>query len=114
MHELNHEPERNVTDKKLAPLTDMREVRKLFRAAARGEQRIDGSPIRMVCYAANLLRNAQDLAAYRGFSGEDEMTLIAYQALLAYEKAMDTLLQHVSLNILPHLVFQQQSEESDK
>ena len=46
-----------------------------------------------------LVKTVKDLAAVHGLSGEDEMTLLAYHALLGYEKAMDRLIDQ--LNVTP-------------
>lgn len=44
-----------------------------------------------------MVRAIFDSAHYRGLSGEDKMTWLAYEALLAKEKYEDLLLEHTML-----------------
>lgn len=75
------------------PLTDIREMRKALRAAALRGDRIDGKPHSPsglgISIASTLARNAYHAAQHAGWSGEDEMTLLAYHALRELEQSHD-------------------------
>lgn len=83
------------------PLTDPREMRKALRMAAWRGLRIDGKPAIMPSPAANLARTAHHAAEHAGWSGEDEMTVLAYHALLALEQANDRELRRAMLEPAP-------------
>lgn len=86
------------------PLTDPCEMRKAMRMAAWRGLRIDGKPAIMPSPAANLARTAHHAAEHAGLSGEDEMTVLAYHALLALEQANDRELQHAMLDPTPPII----------
>mgnify|MGYP000031477267 CR=1 FL=1 len=82
------------TDPKDLPLTDPREIRKLLTEVAYTGRRIDGANMaERISIAQSLVRRCRDMAQSSGLSGEDAMTLLAYHALLGYEKTMDLLLE---------------------
>lgn len=76
------------------PLTDPREMRKVLHEAARGCARVDGKPIGQwsIPPASGLIRNALHAGQHAGWSGEDTMTVLAYNALRLYEDAYDRML----------------------
>jgi len=81
------------------PLTDPREMRKALRMAAIRGERIDGKPAGMGSHPANLARTAYHAAQHAGWSGEDEMTALAYHALRELERVTDLLLRDVSMQV---------------
>lgn len=98
------------------PLTDVRDMRKaLTMAAARGD-RIDGAPPRPneMPLGFHLPRTAHNLAQFNGWSGEDQMTWLAYQAMLALEKAYDRELQMLNLTAAPAVFFTQGQPEQTR
>ena len=84
-------------------LTDPREMRKLLsRVAYRGD-RIDGKDeLNAVSAASSLARDVMHMAEAQGLSGEDAMTVLAYHALLQYERTLDMLLHEARMAIKPH------------
>lgn len=81
-------------------LTDPREIRKLLsRVAYRGD-RIDGKVERNgISSAGSLTHNVMQMAAAQGLSGEDAMTVLAYHALLQYERTLDMLLHEARITV---------------
>lgn len=80
-------------------LIDPREMRKRINEAARGYVRLDGKPARTFTNAASLARNTIDAGRSLGWSGEDTMTALAYQALLQVERLTDMVLEHSYLTL---------------
>lgn len=92
----------------MADPTSIQEMRQRITRASAGRERVDGRPVRGVMgpsSAAPIIRTARHLADREGLSGEDMMTMIAYQALVSYEAAMDRLLDDASLRTDPFVLF---------
>ena len=85
-------------------LTDPREIRVHLRSCRHRHLRVDGKPGHHFPPAAALLGHAMSSAEAQGLSGEDAMTMLAYQVLMAYERAMDELLHVSALHPSPMLV----------
>jgi len=78
-------------------LTDPREIRKKLREVAYRSTRIDGPAESGPWHQASfLVRTNLRMSDATGMSGEDAMTILAYTALLAYEKATDQLLANLN------------------
>jgi len=85
--------------KRYDPLNDPREVRKLLTNAAYTGERIDnGKQSNRLSMASGLVRTVRDMAQHAGLSGEDHMTMLAYHALMGYEKCMDMMLDQEMLS----------------
>ena len=83
------------------PLDDPREIRKHLNEVSRNGCRVDGKRISDFSMNAPsaMLRNVLIAAEIQGYSGEDLMTVLAYNALLRYEDVLDRLIEQ--LNITP-------------
>lgn len=89
-------------------LTDPREIRKRLMEVRYGRHyaRMSGGygngqwPDRCSGLVSAVLNGAEHM----GYSGEDTMTMLAYHALLAYEKATDALLEFHNISLRPVLV----------
>lgn len=82
------------------PLDDPREIRQMLRRAAYRGDRIDGKEpgwSGIATPASSLARRVFDMAQYTGLSGEDEMTVLAYNALIMYEQLFDKVLHDASI-----------------
>ena len=79
-------------------ITDPREMRVAIGLAARGFVRVDGAEVRpsQIAPASALIHAVQTMARVHGLSGEDAMTVLAYEALRAYEGAYDKVLRIAS------------------
>ena len=88
------------------PLTDPREIRiHISKAAYRGDRIDNGDAFRNnTSIASTLTRRVCNMADYQGYSGEDKMTILAYHALLAYERAIDTQLITMNMSVRPQLI----------
>ena len=83
-----------------AQLTDPREIRKLLQQVARGTQRVDGKDCSRSSYsqASGIVHQTYCMCDFRGLSGEDKFTLLAYHSLLMFEKVMDQRIEEAMLN----------------
>ena len=68
----------------------------------------DGMRRRLFKYSFSdaLTRNVYDMSKYRGLSGEDTMTVLAFEALRRLEKLTDQHLEFVMTNPMPPIIFQ--------
>ncbi len=85
--------------------TDVREMRKAIRLAARGDESVGGERGKnwgMGSPAAPLIMSAIMAGEYAGWSGEDTMTMLAYHVLLQYEDLHARFLD--TMNLLPRPV----------
>ena len=94
-------------------LTDPREIRKLL-TGGRPPDRIDGTDQqwRIPSPASNLARNVLTMCKIKGLSGEDTMTMLAYHALMAFEKSTDQQLD--MLNTMPPRRIFTKDENADR
>lgn len=76
---------------KTEPLTDVREMRKLFVQMRHGRNSFS-DPCDFAL-SANLVRRCFDAAECQGLSGEDAMTLLAYHALQSLDTTQNRLLE---------------------
>lgn len=85
-------------------LTDPREIRQLLQQVAWGIQRVDGKDCSRTSYSqtGGIVHQIYTMCDVRGLSGEDKFTLLAYHALLMFEKAIDMKLEQAMLNPAPH------------
>ena len=83
---------------------DVREMRKMIHAAARGE-RVDGEPSKYhISLMAPLIRAVLYMGEHDGWSNEDTMTMLAYYALKGFEQAQDRELERLA-NSPPPAIF---------
>lgn len=95
--------------------TDVREMRKAIRLAARGDESVGGERGKnwgMGSPAAPMIRSALMAGEYAGWSGEDTMTMLAYHVLLQYEDIHARFLD--TMNLLPHPVMVMPSGTRDE
>lgn len=86
-------------------LTEPREVRKHLLKVMHGRERVDGRRPEGYSMATSsaILCNTVRWGEAQGWSNEDTMTMLAYQALLAYEAIADRMIE--GLNLTPHPPF---------
>lgn len=85
-------------------LDDPREIRQALRRSAYRGERIDGKDLgwsQIATPSSSLARRVFDMAQYTGLSGEDEMTVLAYNALIMYEQLFDKVLHDASISTTP-------------
>ena len=89
-----------------SPPTDPREMRKRISTAAYRGDRIDGNNMGRFSYssAASLAHAVLVASEAQGYSGEDCMTVLAYNALVRYEDLMDRLLENYQRTPIPHFI----------
>jgi hypothetical protein len=77
-----------------AAVHEIRVMRQKIAKTAFGGDRLDGKPAPgyLMSNASSLAKAVLNDAEYRGLSGEDAMTALAFHALIKYEEAMDRLL----------------------
>jgi hypothetical protein len=80
---------------------DPREMRKEMHAALRYSGWAQNPKPALSTSSGILIRMAYNTALHLGLSGEDEMTILAYHALLQLEKMTDLALQDSYLRINP-------------
>jgi hypothetical protein len=82
---------------------DPNEMRRLIAAAAYGDARVDQKPVGLagMSWCSVMIHNCVRAAEHRGLSGEDKYTMIAYHALIAYEKLSDIVQDYVRTNPQP-------------
>jgi len=85
---------------------DTREMRQRINRAGYGYERVDGKEMgpSNLPPAAAMIRAVLTAAEYQGLSGEDAMTMLAYNALVGYERLHDHVLQEAMLNPSPPLI----------
>lgn len=95
-------------------MTDPREMRKAIKRVSRGRDRVDGSPLRQTEIPAlgGLIHSIEQAAYHHGWSGEDEMTALAFHALLRCEALHDQLMNYLCAS--PSPVTFVQSAQKDK
>jgi hypothetical protein len=91
---------------KKPPLTEPREIRKAMRDAIRRGERIGGGDTSQFGFngATALARNIIAMCEFKGYSGEDTMTVLAYHALLRNEKSDDELLNMLNMTACPPFI----------
>lgn len=100
-------------DQRPKEVTDPREMRQIIDRLAYCGQRMDGKGDFQHSIAASLAANVLMTGKVAGLSHADTMTMLAYHALLAYEKAMDRLIEQVMLNT-PRLLVQESNASAQK
>ena len=76
-------------------LMHLRDCRQRINAAGRRDMRVDGS--KGTPTTGSLIRSVLTLAEHEGYSGEDTMTLLAFEALKLLEQANDRQLDMLML-----------------
>ena len=79
--------------------TDVREMRHQINKAMHGYERVDGKDVGRLSIppAGAMIKNIVYAAQAHGWSGEDTMTVLAYEALKGYEGLYDRVLEHAML-----------------
>lgn len=103
MSELNDKVDENDPQSMRLAITEL---------AYRGAWR-DDSDGRHFDFAAALARRVLDYGKYRGLSGEDTMTMLAYHALKQYEAMAQRVLEFVNASPAPPIVIAKAAESPE-
>jgi hypothetical protein len=81
----------------------VREMRQAITRAAYGRERVDGKTLGLGAWppASPLASKVLRCGEHEGWSGEDTMTVLAYEALKAYEQMHDLVIQNLNAHVNP-------------
>lgn len=78
--------------------TDPRELRKHIKEVSRSGERIDADHAKGFAAHGSLARNVLMMCEYKGYSGEDAMTVLAYALMVDNQWLFDMLLEQANLS----------------
>lgn len=96
--------------------TDVREMRRRITTAQRGDDDLNGEPIRgnRISTVGHVIRHMLILGEREGWSGEDTMTALAFYALRGWETATNNWIDSMMLSPSPPRVMLQENNTVHK